>query len=66
MAAVKQKDNIDLGLAVLCSVSKRDETLTTGEIAEVCGCSQSYISLVARTAIKKLQGEAGLKLRGYL
>ena len=57
---------IDVALEVLCITAKRDETLTTAEIAEVCGCSQSYISEVIRSGIKKLQGSKGLLLREFV
>ena len=57
---------IDVALEVLCITAKRDETLTTAEIAEVCGCSQSYISEVMRSGIKKLKGSKGLLLREFI
>lgn len=47
-------NQIDLTLSVLCVLADRDETLTTYEIAEICGCSQTYISQVNRSALKKL------------
>lgn len=65
--AVKNTGNeIDLALSIMCSISKYDETLSTKEIADICGCSQTLISHISRQAIKKLQGNAGIKLRGYL
>jgi DNA-directed RNA polymerase sigma subunit (sigma70/sigma32) len=58
-------NNIDLGLAVLCSIAKRDETLNTTEIAEICDCSQQHISNIIRKALKKLRGHAGEKLKAH-
>ena len=58
-------NDIDLGLTVLCAVAKRDETLNTGEIAEVCGCSQQHISNIIRKALEKLRGPKGQKLKEF-
>jgi len=63
---MKKINNIDLGLSVLCATAKRDETLTTYEIAEICECSQTVISQTLRNAIKKLRGNTGLKLREFI
>lgn len=60
------KNEIDLSLAVICAVAKRDETLNNAEIAELCGCSHTLISRIARTAIEKLRGNAGDKLKTFL
>jgi len=60
------KKEIDAGLSVLCLLAKRDETLTTGEIAEVCGCSQTLISDISRSALAKLRGKRGQKLRDFI
>ena len=49
------KKTIDLALSVLCATAARDETLTTYEIAEVCGCSQTLISKNLRSALTKLK-----------
>lgn len=59
-------DKIDLALTVMCLVAKRDETLSTVDIAEVCGCSQTLISQISRDALNKLRGEAGLKLKDFI
>lgn len=59
-------NEIDLALSILCLTAERDETLTTGEIADICGCSQTLISQISRSAIKKLQGPMGLKLKEFL
>jgi len=64
---VKARANeIDAALDVLCITARRDEMLTTAEIAEVCGCSKSYISETIRSGIKKLQGSKGLLLRDFV
>lgn len=62
---MKKISTIDLGLAVLCATAKRDETLTTYEIADICECSQTLISHTLRTALKKLRGHAGHKLKDF-
>lgn len=71
MTLAKQKKkakskNIDLALSVMCAVAGRDETLSTLEIAELCGCSQTYIQEVYRNGINKLKGEQGLALRKFV
>ena len=71
MASAKQKKkakskNIDLALSVMCAVAERDETLTTYEIAEICGCSQTYIQEIYQKGINKLKGEEGLALRKFV
>lgn len=58
-------NKIDLALSVMCAVARRDETLNTAEIAEICGCSQTLIATISRKAIKKLQGPLGAKLREF-
>ena len=58
--------NIDLALSVMCAVAERDETLTTYEIAEICGCSQTYIQEVYQKGINKLKGDKGLELRKFV
>jgi len=58
--------SIDLELSVLCATAARDETLTTYEIADICGCSQTLISSILRNAIKKLKGEAGIELKEFI
>jgi DNA-directed RNA polymerase specialized sigma24 family protein len=63
---MKKINGIDLGLSVLCATAKRDETLTTYEIAEICECSQTLISHTLRGALKKLRGNAGKKLKDFL
>jgi hypothetical protein len=62
----RRTKNIDLALSVMCAVAERDETLTTLEIAEICGCSQTYIQEIYRKGIYKLQGDLGLKLRKFV
>lgn len=64
-APKKRVSEIDLALSVMCTVASRDETLNTVEIAELCGCSQTLISQIARDALNKLRGDAGLKLREF-
>ena len=66
MAKTKQGNiDIDLGLTVLCTIAQRGDTLNTGEIAEICGCSQQHISNIIRNALKKLRGPRGHKLREH-
>ena len=71
MASAKQKKkakskNIDLALSVMCVIAERDETLSTCEIAELCGCSQSYISQLIRDGLQKLRGKKGMLLRDFI
>jgi DNA-directed RNA polymerase specialized sigma subunit len=49
------KNPIDLALSVFCVTATRDQTLTTYEIAEICGCSQTLISKNLRSALAKLK-----------
>ena len=63
---MKKVNNIDLALEIMCAVAKRDETLNTYEIAEICGCSQTIISKTLRNALKKLRGNLGEKLKDFL
>jgi hypothetical protein len=63
---VPRKNDIDLALSVMCVISKRDETLNTVEIAEVCGCSQTLIAMTLRNALEKLRGHKGLVLRDFI
>lgn len=63
--AVPRKNDIDLALSVMCVISKRDETLNTVEIADVCGCSTALISWTLRSALKKLRAGAGERLREF-
>ena len=59
--------DIDMALAVLCSVAKPGQCLNTREIAEVCGCSQVTISQIMRNALKKARIRAErLQLRDYI
>ena len=58
-------NKIDLALSVLCATAKRDETLSTYEIASICECQQSYISEISRNALKKLRRELGAELRDF-
>ncbi len=60
-----KNNEIDLSLSVLCATAERDQTLSTYDIANVCGCSQVYISEITRTALKKLRGNIGNELRDY-
>ena len=59
-------NEIDLSLSVLCIIARRDETLSTAEIAEVCGCSKTLISQITRDALKKLRGHSGRILRDFI
>lgn len=63
---MKAINEIDLGLAVMCAAAARGETLTTYEIAEICGCSQTLISKTLRTALEKLRGSRGNILRDFI
>jgi len=56
----KQK-RIDLGLSVLCSVAFPGQTLTTREIAEICGCDAANIKYTQTKALKKLRKNKLLK-----
>lgn len=51
----KQNNNIDLGLAILCSVAKKHQTITHKDIADVCDCSPQYVSHLERSALAKLK-----------
>lgn len=50
-----KKSQTELVLAVLCSIAKQDETLSTREIAELCGCSQRNITMTINRALDKLR-----------
>ena len=56
-----QQKQIDLGLSVLCSVAFPGQTLTTREIAEICGCNAADIKYTQSKAIKKLRKSKLLK-----
>jgi transcriptional regulator with XRE-family HTH domain len=47
--------DLDLGLEVLAALRSEGESFTEADIAEVCGCSQAYISQIAQKAIRKLR-----------
>ena len=49
------KRDIDLGLSVLATLSKDGEVWTHRDIANVCGCSKSYIQLIEQQSLKKLR-----------
>lgn len=53
-------NTIDLALSVLCATARRDESLTTYEIADICECSQTLISKTLRSALKKLRDNNAL------
>lgn len=53
--------NIDIGLDVLCIVSKPGETLSDRDIADICECSRNYIYELEKCALKKVKK----KLTGY-
>jgi DNA-directed RNA polymerase specialized sigma24 family protein len=55
MAKSVNGNPIDLALSVLCIIAARDETLSTYEIADVCGCSQTLISKNLRSGLQKLR-----------
>ena len=48
-------NEIDLALTEMCIKAKRDETLTVYAIADLCGCTPSYIGQIERKAINKLR-----------
>ena len=56
-----QQKQIDLGLSVLCSVAFPGQTLTTREIAEICGCDAANIKYTQTKALKKLRKNKLLK-----
>lgn len=63
----KQNPNIDVGLAVLCSVAKAGETLTQKEISEICSCSRNAIFEIEKRALRKAKAKAiELGLQNYL
>lgn len=51
---VREKDSIDLGLALL-PVCSRGEPLSCEDIAAWCDCSASYVGKIERQALKKLR-----------
>lgn len=57
----KVNHEIDVGLDALCRHAKRGQTLTSKEIAEVCGCSFQNIGRIEQTAIAKLRRNRLLK-----
>ena len=63
---MSHKSEIDVSLSVLCAVAKRDETLNSQEIADICGCSVSNITLITRGALAKLRGKKGFMLRDFV
>lgn len=52
-----KSNDVDLGLSVLCVVSQRDDTLSTKDIADVCGCSRNNIDEIEKRALKKLRAK---------
>ena len=47
--------DIDITLAVICVIAKEGETMTFTDMAELCGCSKSYIQHLQSSALKKLR-----------
>ena len=47
--------DIDIGLAALCQYAEYGQTLTQQEIAEVCGCTRSFIYQLEHKALRKLR-----------
>jgi DNA-directed RNA polymerase sigma subunit (sigma70/sigma32) len=54
MQKPEAKRNIDLTLAVLCSI-KRNRSMSSREIADICGCSHAYIEKIEARALAKLK-----------
>ncbi len=50
---MRHGNNIDLSLSVMCVVAKPGETLSCRQIAEVCGCSTTYIRYIYTNAMRK-------------
>ncbi len=50
---MRNGNNIDLSLSVMCVVAKPGETLSCEEIAYVCGCSGTYIRYIYTNAMRK-------------
>ncbi|MBL1321539.1 MAG: hypothetical protein COA63_010840 [Methylophaga sp.] len=65
MANVDNQISIDIGLAVLCCVSDRGQTLSLRAIADVCDCSKTYIDNLEKSALKNLQLAIQSKLYLY-
>lgn len=57
--------NIDIGLAVLCIVCQRGQTLSHADIAAVCDCSRHQIAKIEKTALAKLEKIAQRRLYLY-
>ncbi len=50
-----KNSQVELILTVACITAERGETLSTHEIAELCGCSQRYIAQTIKKALAKLR-----------
>lgn len=55
------KNDIDVGLAVLCSLMKTGDNLSDRDIAYVCNCSRNAIYIIEKRALRKLR----VKLSGF-
>lgn len=51
---IPEDGSIDAGLEILSRVMPYGISLSTGDIAKVCGCSKSYIQEIERRAMQKL------------
>ncbi|MFS1703780.1 sigma factor-like helix-turn-helix DNA-binding protein [Alteromonas sp. AMM-1] len=47
--------DIDIGLAALCKYAEYGQTLTHQEIADVCGCTRSFIYKIEQKALRKFR-----------
>lgn len=50
--------DIDVGLSVLCVLAEYGQTLTNKQIADVCGCNDSYIGEISKRALNKLKNNS--------
>lgn len=49
------KNDIDVGLAVLCSLMRPGESLSDRDIAYVCNCSRNAIYIIEKRALRKMR-----------
>lgn len=53
---MSHKNDVDLGLELLCMYQKIGQTLTLQDIADVCGVTYMCISKIEKRALKKIGG----------
>lgn len=52
---MKRTNDIDVGLDILCLLSKPGQILSHRDIAEVCGCTGNYIDELEKRALNKMR-----------